>query len=173
MLSVLPELAQLKGRLVGEFVCIMTPSASQMIHPTLVGSVLGTTAYSNWSDYRGSSAAHKDLVRDVDAILIAPATANTLAGLAWGMTGNLLKAAVANFSGPVGLVPSVNDVMGQKRATQRVLAQLASDGYLFAEEEGRAAVDLEGNVQIGASRFGLRRLLIRLADAREGGTNGG
>lgn len=166
MLSILPELAELKGRIVGEFVCVMTPSASQMIHPSLVGAVLGTRVYAHSSDYLGGGAAHKDLVKNVDAVLIAPATVNTLAQLAGGMTNNLLTLAVANFSGPIGLVPSVNSVMAAKKSTQRVLAQLASEGYILAEEERNAAVDLLGTVQTGSSKFGLRRLLLKLADGK-------
>lgn len=169
MLSVLPELAMARGRTVGEYVCIMTPSAARLIHPALVGSILGTRAYTDTVDDTGHGAPHRVLLKGVDAALVAPATANTLGSLAHGLTGNLLTLTLANYSGPIGLVPSVNSTMASKKSIQRVLQQLRDDGYLLAEGEASSGIDLDGQSQEGVSRYGLRRLLIKLADASAGG----
>lgn len=88
---------------------------------------------------------------------------NTLSSLANGSTGNLLTLALANFSGPVGIVPAINTEMSEKPATHRVYQQLKTDGYLLALEDDEASSDLVGIAQRGVSKHALRKLVLQLA----------
>ncbi|WP_181135480.1 phosphopantothenate--cysteine ligase family flavoprotein [Rathayibacter sp. AY2B3] len=169
LLSVLPEFVQMRGALVQEYVVIMTPAAVRMIAPTLVSSALASDVYIDSMAIENTLPVHRAIPAACDAALVAPATLNTLSGLAVGATGNLLTLAIANFSGPVGVVPTLNREMAAKPAAKRVLDQLHADGYLIAEEHHGAATDLSGSAQRGVSKHAIRKLVVQLAQQRESG----
>jgi phosphopantothenoylcysteine decarboxylase/phosphopantothenate--cysteine ligase len=73
-------------------------------------------------------ASHLELVRNADAFLIAPASANTLAKLAHGLADNLLTSAALAASCPVLVAPAMNHHMWEHPATQANLALLAARG---------------------------------------------
>src|SRR5512144_2336482 len=54
-------------------------------------------------------ASHLELVRNADAFLIAPATANTIAKFAHGLADNLLTSAALAATCPVVAAPAMND----------------------------------------------------------------
>src|SRR5204863_9686819 len=62
--------------------------------------------------------SHLELVRNADAFLIAPATANTVAKLAHGLADNLLTAAALAATCPVLVAPTMNNHMYEHAATQ-------------------------------------------------------
>lgn len=165
MVSLIPELRNARGRFIEQYVCVMTEAAEQMVSPELIAGLLGGVVHTDSRMRQDAEMNHRRLAASVDAALIAPATMNTLASLAAGTASNLLTLTIANVTGPIGLVPSVNDEMKRKPATQRVMRQLHDDGYLIAREEEGAASDLKGNPQPGASAFGVRRLLFDLVEA--------
>lgn len=167
LLSVLPEFIQMRGALVQEYAVIMTPSAARMIAPTLVSSALAARVYIDSMAVENTLPVHRAIPAACDAALVAPATLNTLSRLAAGSTGNLLTLAIANFSGPVGVIPTLNCEMAGKPAAKRVLDQLHADGFLFAEEHQGAGTDLSGMAQPGVSKHALRKLVIQLARQRE------
>jgi phosphopantothenoylcysteine decarboxylase / phosphopantothenate---cysteine ligase len=68
--------------------------------------------------------SHLELVRNADAYLIAPASANTLAKLAHGLADNLLTSAALAASCPVLVAPAMNDQMWANAATQANLDAL-------------------------------------------------
>lgn len=72
--------------------------------------------------------SHLELVRNADAFLIAPASANTLAKLAHGLADNLLTSAALAASCPVLVAPAMNDRMWAHPATQVNLALLRERG---------------------------------------------
>ncbi|MCW3004606.1 MAG: coaBC [Conexibacter sp.] len=73
-------------------------------------------------------ASHLELVRNADAYLIAPASANTIAKLAHGLADNLLTSAALAASCPVLVAPAMNHHMWQHPATQANLTLLRSRG---------------------------------------------
>lgn len=68
--------------------------------------------------------SHLELVRNADAFLIAPATANTIAKLAHGLADNLLTSAALAASCPVLVAPAMNNHMYEHAATQANVATL-------------------------------------------------
>src|SRR5688500_8608479 len=62
--------------------------------------------------------SHLELVRNADAYLIAPASANTLAKLAGGHADNLLTSAALAATCPLLVAPAMNDQMYRHQATQ-------------------------------------------------------
>jgi phosphopantothenoylcysteine decarboxylase / phosphopantothenate---cysteine ligase len=72
--------------------------------------------------------SHLELVRNADAFLIAPASANTIAKLAHGLADNLLTSAALAASCPVLVAPAMNNHMYEHPATQANLATLRERG---------------------------------------------
>src|SRR5213076_974433 len=73
-------------------------------------------------------ASHLELVRNADAYLVAPASANTIAKLAHGLADNLLTSAALASTAPLVVAPAMNDKMYAHAATQANLDTLAARG---------------------------------------------
>ena len=72
--------------------------------------------------------SHLELVRNADAFLVAPASANTIAKLAHGLADNLLTSAALAAACPVLVAPAMNNHMYEHAATQANLALLRERG---------------------------------------------
>jgi phosphopantothenoylcysteine decarboxylase/phosphopantothenate--cysteine ligase len=72
--------------------------------------------------------SHLELVRNADAFLIAPASANTIAKLANGLADNLLTTAFLAATCPVLVAPAMNNAMYENAATQANLDTLRARG---------------------------------------------
>jgi phosphopantothenoylcysteine decarboxylase/phosphopantothenate--cysteine ligase len=77
--------------------------------------------------------SHLELVRNADAFLIAPATANTIAKLAHGLADNLLTSAALAATCPVLVAPAMNNHMYEHAATQANLALLRERGVTVVD----------------------------------------
>jgi phosphopantothenoylcysteine decarboxylase / phosphopantothenate---cysteine ligase len=77
--------------------------------------------------------SHLELVRNADAFLIAPATANTIAKLAHGLADNLLTSAALAAACPVLVAPAMNNHMYEHAATQANLALLRERGVTVVD----------------------------------------
>ncbi len=72
---------------------------------------------------------HIRLAEWADVMLIAPATANTIAKIAHGIGDNLLTTLVLSFAGPTLIAPAMNTVMWQKPVTIDNISLLESRGF--------------------------------------------
>jgi phosphopantothenoylcysteine decarboxylase / phosphopantothenate---cysteine ligase len=77
--------------------------------------------------------SHLELVRNADAFLIAPATANTIAKLAHGLADNLLSSAALAATCPLLVAPAMNNHMFEHAATQANLAALRERGVIVID----------------------------------------
>src|ERR1700751_1959690 len=77
--------------------------------------------------------SHLELVRNADAYLIAPASANTIAKLAAGLADNLLTSAALAATCPVLVSPAMNDAMYEPPATTANLETLRERGVAVLE----------------------------------------
>ncbi|MCI5192533.1 MAG: bifunctional phosphopantothenoylcysteine decarboxylase/phosphopantothenate--cysteine ligase CoaBC [Candidatus Electrothrix sp. AU1_5] len=115
---------------------MMTEAATRFVTPLTFGALSGQQVYTDmFSTDAEEIMAHITLSGDADAVLIAPATAQTIAQLAQGMADNLLSAAVLASAAPVVVCPAMNSKMLAHPATQRNLAILKELGYLVVEPE--------------------------------------
>ncbi|MDP1849934.1 MAG: bifunctional phosphopantothenoylcysteine decarboxylase/phosphopantothenate--cysteine ligase CoaBC [Solirubrobacteraceae bacterium] len=84
--------------------------------------------------------SHLELVRNADILVVAPATANTVAKLAAGLADNLLTSAALAATGPVLVAPAMNHHMWEHPATQANVATLRARGVVVLEPgSGRLA----------------------------------
>ena len=98
-----------------------------------------------WQAHSELSIDHVALALRADCLLIAPATANTLAKLALGFADDPLTATVLATGAPVIVAPAMDAEMFASAAVQRNIEVLAGDGVVVAgPESGRLASGLVG-----------------------------
>ena len=107
----------------------MTEAATHFVGPVTFQALTGHNVYCEQGEHDVSNGmAHIDLTRMVDAVLIAPATANFIAKLANGIADDLLSSLVLARDCPLLVAPAMNKQMWQAAPTQRNVAQLRADG---------------------------------------------
>jgi phosphopantothenoylcysteine decarboxylase/phosphopantothenate--cysteine ligase len=77
--------------------------------------------------------SHLELVARADLLLVAPASANTIAKLAHGLADNLLTSAALAARCPVLIAPAMNNLMYEHAATQANLESLRARGARVLE----------------------------------------
>jgi phosphopantothenoylcysteine decarboxylase / phosphopantothenate---cysteine ligase len=125
---------------------VLTESARRFVSPLTFSSVTGRRTFTD-DDLWGpdSHVLHVGLGKDADVLLVAPATANTLAKLAVGQGDNLLCLAALASSAPLLLAPAMDAGMFEHPATQANLATLRQRGaVVLGPAEGRMASGLVG-----------------------------
>jgi phosphopantothenoylcysteine decarboxylase/phosphopantothenate--cysteine ligase len=83
----------------------------------------------------GDVLGHLQPGRASDALLVAPATATTLARLAAGLADDMLAAQALAFPGPLVLAPAMNPRMWSHPATRRNVEALGERGCVFVRPE--------------------------------------
>src|SRR4051794_14954069 len=92
--------------------------------------------------------SHLELVRNADAFLIAPASANTIAKLAAGLADNLLTSAALAAACPLIVAPAMNNHMYENAATQANLETLRARGVTVLEP-GHGDLGSKGEYGVG------------------------
>src|SRR4051794_40076041 len=92
--------------------------------------------------------SHLELVRNADAFLIAPASANTIAKLAAGLADNLLTSAALAATCPMIVAPAMNNHMYENAATQANLETLRSRGIPVLDP-GHGSLGSKGEYGVG------------------------
>lgn len=125
---------------------IMTPSAADFISPLTLATLSKNPVYSEYfNPEAGTWNNHVELALWADVLLIAPATANTLAAMAMGLCDNLLLAVWLSARSKVLVAPAMDLDMYVHPTTLRNLASLESMGVgIVPAETGELASGLNG-----------------------------
>jgi len=125
---------------------IMTPLAKEFITPlTLATLSKNPILVDFFNPENGDWNSHVDLGLWADAMVIAPATANTMGKMAHGIADNLLLTTFLSARCPVFLAPAMDLDMYQHPATIKNMEILKSFGnYLIEPEVGELASGLVG-----------------------------
>ncbi len=125
---------------------VMTASATEFVTPLSFQSITHRPVHTDmFSPVTDFDIEHVALAERADVIVIAPATANTIARLALGLADDLLSCTVLSTSAPVILAPAMDVGMYQNQVTQENLERLRSRGYtVVGPAYGRLASGLEG-----------------------------
>ncbi|NVJ49932.1 MAG: bifunctional phosphopantothenoylcysteine decarboxylase/phosphopantothenate--cysteine ligase CoaBC [Gammaproteobacteria bacterium] len=108
---------------------VMTASAMEFVTPLTFQAISGHPVHTELFDLAAEAAmGHIELARWADTVLIAPATANTLAKLVAGFSDDLLTTVVTATAAPVVVAPAMNQQMYQASTTQENLATLKQRG---------------------------------------------
>jgi len=123
---------------------LMTPSATDFITPLTLSTLSKNAVFSDVSSEAGWNN-HVDLGLWADAMLVAPATANTLAKLANGLCDNIISACYLSARCPVFIAPAMDLDMWVHPATTENLERLQRHGtHLIPVGEGELASGLVG-----------------------------
>ena len=107
---------------------VMTRSAPLFLGPLTLSGICGAKVLTDMFDPEFAGEAHVEVGRDVDLVLVAPATADLLARLAAGRANNLVAAVAMCARGPVLLAPAMHTKMWTHPSTQRNVETLKRDG---------------------------------------------
>ncbi|WP_349316498.1 bifunctional phosphopantothenoylcysteine decarboxylase/phosphopantothenate--cysteine ligase CoaBC [Chitinophaga sp. MM2321] len=107
---------------------VMTPAATGFITPLTLATLSKNEVPLNISDHN-SWNNHVMLGRWADVMVIAPASANTMAKMALGLCDNLLLAVYLSATCPVLFAPAMDEDMWHHPATRANLEKLRSYGH--------------------------------------------
>ncbi len=129
---------------------VMTRAAHQFVTPLTLATVsrreVITDMFSDRTDITARSwTQHIDLARWADLMLIAPATAHTIAKIAHGFADDFLTTLVLALRCPLAVAPTMDVDMYFNTTTQENIALLRESGcFIIDPEEGELASGLSG-----------------------------
>jgi phosphopantothenoylcysteine decarboxylase/phosphopantothenate--cysteine ligase len=110
----------------------MTEAATRFVGAATFQALTGKPVVTDlWDASFANNMAHIELSRGVDAILVAPASADFMAKLAHGLAGDILSATCLARNCPLLIAPAMNVEMWDNPATQRNVATLRADGVVI------------------------------------------
>ena len=126
---------------------VMTSAAERFVSPLTFSALSGNHVYRDmFDDQPDRVMAHINLSREADVILVAPATAQTIARLGCGMADNLLSTIILAARIPVVVCPAMNSNMLEHPATQENINRLQQFGYhLVPSDNGSLACGETGD----------------------------
>lgn len=125
---------------------VMTQAACRFVAPLTYAALSGNPVLTDmFAAEEAHAISHIQLGQDADLVLIAPATANTIAKLAHGLADDLLATSVLAADCPVLVAPAMNSKMLLNPATQRNIQMLRELGHGIIEpESGKMACKTDG-----------------------------
>ena len=97
---------------------VMTAGACEFVRPLVFQAVSGNEVHTDLLDDQAEAGmGHIEFARWADIVLIAPATANTLAKMAAGLADDLLSTLCLATRAPVAVAPAMNSAMWEHPAT--------------------------------------------------------
>ncbi len=142
------ELTRLFIKAGAEVRVVMTQSATEFITPLTLQALSGNRVHLDLLDPEAEAAmGHIELARWADLVLVAPATANSIARITHGEADDILTTLVLATPAPIAIAPAMNQGMWSDAQTQANIAALAARGYtLIGPGSGEQAC---GDVGLG------------------------
>ena len=125
---------------------VMTPSARDFVTPLTLSTLSGNPVLSYGFDEKtGKWDSHVELGLWADLMVVAPASANTMAKMAYGMADNYLLTVCLSAKCPIMFAPAMDLDMYKHQATQQNIKTLIERGCIFvAPSSGELASGLCG-----------------------------
>ena len=144
---------------------VMTKDARHFITPLVLESFTAHDVVEDFFSVQGrTKPIHIELAKRSDLILIAPATADVIAKLSYGLADDVLTCAVLAFDGPVVVVPAMNEKMYAHEATQENISRLKKRGVVFVPPvEGHLVCSDQGMGHIASNAAILKAVEVSLA----------
>lgn len=129
-----PDIVRRLQDLGAEVRVILTEGGSQFITELSLQSVSGNAVHADLWDFEAElSMGHIELAKWADMILVAPASANTLANLASGKAQSLLGSVILASKAPLFIAPAMNQQMYAAGAVQENITALVDRGTILLE----------------------------------------
>ena len=120
---------------------VLTANAERFVTATTFQALSGQPVrHGLWDEAAEAAMGHIELARWADLVLVAPATANTIAKLAHGLADDLVSTLCLATTAPIVLAPAMNHRMWGHAATQANVATLRARGvHLLGPDDGAQA----------------------------------
>lgn len=113
---------------------MMSESATRFVTPVCIQSLIKRKVYvDTFDDENPAIITHVDIVKDADLFMVVPASAHTIAKLAYGMADNMLTSAFLAATCPKLIAPAMNVHMYENPITQKNMQLLKETGVVFVE----------------------------------------
>ncbi len=113
---------------------MMSESATRFVTPVCIQSLIKRKVYvDTFDDENPAIITHVDIVKDADLFMVVPASAHTIAKLAYGMADNMLTSAFLAATCPKLIAPAMNVHMYENPITQKNIQTLKETGVVFVE----------------------------------------
>jgi phosphopantothenoylcysteine decarboxylase/phosphopantothenate--cysteine ligase len=123
---------------------IMTASALKLVSPVNFSAITHGSVHTELFD-DSDPIPHINLADWADLIVVAPATANTIAKASYGLADDLLSSCLLAATSPILWIPAMNVHMYSNPVTQENISRLRERGHLFLEpDSGLLACGYEG-----------------------------
>lgn len=153
---------------------IMTEAAQEFVRPLTFAALTGEKVITGMFSQRDSnstldsSVEHIGVAQSIDGLLVAPATAATLARFAHGLADDFLSTLYLATTAPVVVAPAMNVNMWRHPATQSNLQILRARGVSIVEPgEGYLACGMTGEGRLADTEAIVEVLLARLAQRED------
>ena len=139
----IPMLIRLLVKAGAEVRVVLTPAAKDFVTPLTLATLSRNPIQNGFFDeHTGAWHSHVDLGLWADLFLIAPATANTMAKMAYGIADNYLLTVYLSANCPIMLSPAMDLHMYRHESTQQNIRVLASRSHIIIEPQtGELASD--------------------------------
>jgi phosphopantothenoylcysteine decarboxylase/phosphopantothenate--cysteine ligase len=149
----------------------MTESAQRFVGPVTFEALSGHPVIASmWDPSPTGEIRHIALAQSIDLLLVAPATANSLAKFANGICDDFVSTLYVSTTVPVMVAPAMNVEMWRHPATQENLERLRSRGVHVVEPgEGYLACGMVGEGRLAEPEEIAARAvaLLRRAERRD------
>tara|TARA_Y100001956_G_scaffold32681_1_gene32023 strand:+ start:1563 stop:2759 length:1197 start_codon:yes stop_codon:yes gene_type:complete len=125
---------------------ILTEAATEFVSDLTFKSLTHREVYTSlYSQDSNLSINHVALAESADLIIVAPATANTIAKIANGISNDVLTTTILATTAPIIIAPAMDANMFDNPATEANVTTLIGRGFFIAgPAEGRLASGLMG-----------------------------
>ena len=128
----IPELVSSLVKHEADVTCVLTESAEKFVSPLVLATLSKKKVYTDDDFFdHGSSpgkVVHIALAQETDLVVLAPATANSIAKFSRGIGDNLVTSILLATHKPVIVFPSMNDIMYGNTVTQGNMDRLVKEG---------------------------------------------
>jgi phosphopantothenoylcysteine synthetase/decarboxylase len=143
---------------------VLSPAAAKLVSPYALEVASRNRVFVDMDD-RGDGiyVPHIELGRNVDLIVVFPATVNILGKVANGIADELISALILAAEVPVIFVPVSNPAMIEHPAVQRNIERLQSDGYVVTPPLAGPEVATREGMELLGETFPIPSLLLQMA----------
>jgi len=140
-----PQLVRLLTKNGHNVKVILTENAKEFVTPLTLSTVSKNPVLTSFSSPEGNWHSHVELALWADAMLIAPATANTIAKMAHGVCDNLLLATYFSAKAPVFIAPAMDlDMYAHPTVTENLIKLKSFGNHIIPATYGELASGLVG-----------------------------
>ena len=129
------DLARLFVKAGAQVHVVMSPSAERFVSALTFEALTRNPVLTESSESWSSELNHIEIGKKCDALVIAPATANSLNKLSKGIADNILLQTALAYAGPMLVAPAANTQMLKNHYTAGSLKMLAVNDYTIIEPQ--------------------------------------